>query len=129
LAVVVICLPAILALAVAAGQEAVMPGGALLGRLSYPLYGLHLPLIALASGALKYGGAGGSGGHWASLLLAPPLLGVAWAALVWFDEPLRAWLTRRFLHSADSRRAPLARSPRPAEAPRRSRRAAELVRN
>lgn len=129
LTVVLICLPAILALAVAAGREAVLPGGALLGRLSYPLYGLHMPLIAIASGALKYAGADAWGGHWASLLLALPLLGAAWAALVWIDEPLRAWLARRCLHRADSPALSPARSLRRAEGLRSSLRAAELVRN
>ena len=109
LAVVLVCLPAIMALAIAAGHAAVLPGGALLGRLSYPLYGLHLPLIAMASGMLKYGGTVG-GGHWSSMLLVLPLLAAAWAALTWFDEPLRARLAARWLPGIDSTR-PAERSP------------------
>jgi len=44
--------------------------------------------------------------HASSLLLVVPLLAAAWAALVWFDEPLRARLTRRWLPRADSARLP-----------------------
>jgi peptidoglycan/LPS O-acetylase OafA/YrhL len=102
LAVTLVCLPAVLA------------GGALLGRLSYPLYGIHLPLIAMLAGALKYGGGAGAT-HWASLLLVPALLALSHAVLVWLDEPARAWLTRRLLAPVDS--PPLAR---PENAPRRA---------
>lgn len=127
LVVVLVCLPAILALAVAAGPQAVLPGGALLGRLSYPVYALHVPLIAMAAGARKLAGAAG-GVQWSALWLVPALLGVAWAVLVWFDEPLRARLSRRWLPHADSFRAAF----RPSAASRRlSSRAgsAQLVRN
>lgn len=102
LAVVLVCLPAVMVVAVSAGREAVLPGGALLGRLSYPAYGLHLPLIALVCGALKYG-RGGGGANWSMLLLVPFLLALSYAALVLFDEPLRTWLTRRFLNAPPQR--------------------------
>jgi len=120
LAVVLVCLPAVLIIAVAAGREVALPGGALLGRLSFPLYGVHVPLIAAIGGALKFGArasgpasepingpvigaasAGASSGAplWGMLLLAPLILGISWGVLVLFDEPLRAWLTRRFVRS------------------------------
>lgn len=107
LAVVLVCMPGTLLLAVASGDALVVPAGALLGRLSYPLYATHVPLIALCAGGLKYVGFAG-GGHWASLLLVLPLFGAAWAALVWCDEPLRAWLTRRFMVRSDSAAPPFA---------------------
>lgn len=100
--IVLVCMPAVLLVAVAAGQEQVLPGGTLLGRLSYPLYGTHVPLLALAAGVLKYAG-GGAGGNWAALLLAPLLLAAAWAVLVLFDEPARAWLAQHLLAKPDSR--------------------------
>ncbi|WP_292930843.1 acyltransferase [Novosphingobium sp. PASSN1] len=103
LAVVLVCMPGVLLLAVASGNAAVVPAGAFLARLSYPLYATHLPLIALCAGALKFASLGGAGGHWASLLLVLPLIAAAWAALVWWDEPLRAWLTQ---HAAARRNAP-----------------------
>lgn len=109
LLIVLVCMPAVLLVAIAAGQEQVLPGGALLGRLSYPLYGTHVPLLALASGMLKYAG-GGAGGNWSALLLAPLLLAAAWVVLVRFDEPLRAWLSRHLLAREDS--------PAPASRPR-----------
>lgn len=101
LLIVLVCMPAVLLVAVAAGKEQVLPGGTLLGRLSYPLYGIHVPLLALTAGALKYVG-GGAGGHWTALLLAPLLLVAAWAVLVLIDEPARRWLARRIPASADS---------------------------
>jgi peptidoglycan/LPS O-acetylase OafA/YrhL len=48
--VALVFLPGILAVSVAAGRHRAMPGGALLGRLSYPLYGIHVPLLAIAAG-------------------------------------------------------------------------------
>jgi peptidoglycan/LPS O-acetylase OafA/YrhL len=105
LLVVLVCMPAVLLVAVAAGQERVLPGGALLGRLSYPVYGTHVPVLALAAGVLKYAG-GGAGENWAALLLAPVLLAAAWAVLVWFDEPARAWLARHILAGPDSPAGP-----------------------
>ena len=101
LLIVLVCMPAVLLVAVAAGKEQVLPGGTLLGRLSYPLYGIHVPLLALTAGALKYVG-GGAGGHWAALLLAPLLLAAAWAALILVDEPVRVWLARLVPAPADS---------------------------
>ncbi|WP_421853408.1 acyltransferase family protein [Novosphingobium sp.] len=101
LLIVLVCLPAVMLIAIASGREAVLPGGALLGRLSYPLYGTHVPLLALTAGLMKYGGKH-AGSHWAALLLVPVLLGAAWAVLVWFDEPLRAWLARHVLAPGNS---------------------------
>ena len=96
LPVVLLCLPAVMVLAVAAGREAVLPGGALLGRLSYPVYGIHLPLIAVMAGAFKYGG-GGIATHWSALALVPVVLAAAYGVLVGLDEPVRAWLVRHVL--------------------------------
>lgn len=107
--IVLLCMPAVLLVAVAAGQEKVLPGGAWLGRLSYPLYGTHVPLLALTAGALKYAG-GSAGGHWLALLLAPMMVAAAWAVLVLFDEPMRALLVRFIPTGADS--SPAAARPR-----------------
>lgn len=135
MAVVLVCMPAVLVLAVSSGDAAVVPAGGLLGRLSYPLYATHVPLIALSAGGFKYVGLGG-GSHWAALLLAVPLLAAAWAALVWVDEPVRAWLNRRWLACGDSagRRSgrPRSRAGQEAGLPYAGlagRRAAELLRN
>jgi peptidoglycan/LPS O-acetylase OafA/YrhL len=94
LVVVLVCLPAVLAVAIAAGDCAVLPAGAFLGRLSYPLYGVHVPLIAVAAGAIKHAGGGAAGG-WTMLLLVPLALSAAWAVLIGWDEPIRAELARR----------------------------------
>ncbi len=68
------------------------------GTLSYPIYVLQMPLIAIltvllrkASGIeLKDAGVGGMALHLAFVV------GVSWLAARWFDEPARVWLKRRF---------------------------------
>lgn len=63
------------------------------GLLSYPLYLMHFPFVQVY-------------GHWiaarhpstgqllaVAALLSVFFLGLAWAALHWYDEPVRAWLT------------------------------------
>ncbi len=118
LLIVLVCMPAVLLVAIAAGHERVLPAGALLGRLSYPVYGIHVPLLALAAGMIKYAG-GGAGSHWTVLLLAPLLLAAAWAVLVLFDEPVRTWLTQQISARADAPAG--AARPQPTRRPRRFR--------
>ena len=66
------------------------------GKLSYPLYITHIPLVyVLANFAHTQ--------HpdkivvlvWIAVIL-PLAIAVAWIALKYFDEPVRAWLTRRY---------------------------------
>jgi peptidoglycan/LPS O-acetylase OafA/YrhL len=71
---------------------------ALSGALSYPLYAIHLPLLWLVTGTLK-------AAHVYSrvdpkLLAIPVGVGIgviAWSVLKVYDEPVRAWLTGRFI--------------------------------
>lgn len=93
LVVALLCMPALLALAVAVEDQRVGPAGAWLGRVSYPLYAVHFPLIALFAGAVKKL-AGGAPGGLLPYLIVPPIMLAAWAALVWWEEPARAWLGR-----------------------------------
>src|SRR6201998_14401 len=66
------------------------------GRLSYPLYITHIPFVYVITGY-----------SWTRhpsmdvkliwiFLLIPFVIFVAWIALKYFDEPVRAWLTRRY---------------------------------
>jgi peptidoglycan/LPS O-acetylase OafA/YrhL len=66
------------------------------GRLSYPLYITHIPFVYVLAGY-----------SWTRhpsmdvkliwiFLLIPFVIFVAWIALKYFDEPVRAWLTRRY---------------------------------
>src|SRR6202050_1853954 len=67
------------------------------GRLSYPLYITHIPFVYVLEGY-------SSTRHpsmdvtlvWIFLLI-PFVIFVAWIALRYFDEPVRAWLTRRYV--------------------------------
>ena len=59
-----------------------------IGRLSYPVYLVHCPVLVAAYALL--------GGSVAAALAAMVLaIGVAWLALVLFDEPLRGWIGNR----------------------------------
>ncbi len=73
------------------------------GRLSYPLYLVHFPFTAIF-------------GHWVSATHPPLwrivlamsvlivfLLGLSWAALRFYDEPVRAWLSARTRRKQASR--------------------------
>jgi peptidoglycan/LPS O-acetylase OafA/YrhL len=71
---------------------------ALSGALSYPVYALHNPLLWIVTGALKkfhlY-----SAAH-ANILAIPVVVGIgafSWVVLKVYDEPVRAWLTGRFI--------------------------------
>jgi len=86
-------LPCVLVLAVATGHYPAMPGGTWLGRISYPLYGIHVPLLAIVAGAVKRLMHGAPLGGW-GLMLVPPLLIAAWYVLTRVDEPCRAVLAR-----------------------------------
>ena len=66
------------------------------GRLSYPLYITHIPFVYVLTGY-------SSTRHPSTdvkliwiLLLIPIVTLVAWIILKYFDEPVRAWLTRRY---------------------------------
>lgn len=85
-------LPAVMVLAISAGRYHALPGGAWLGWVSYPLYGIHVPLLAIFAGATKHFASDAAPGGWA-LLLVVPLLAAAALVARHFDAPLRAALT------------------------------------
>ena len=67
-----------------------------LGALSYPLYITHYPLIYIYTAWVVKGISVAQGIFWGVLLLLTSLL-VAYACLKLYDEPVRAWLSRRLL--------------------------------
>jgi peptidoglycan/LPS O-acetylase OafA/YrhL len=94
-----------------------VPVAAWLGRISYPLYALHYPLIIRNSYQLTHGRQGlalAGAGVFATLLM----LLLAWLAAAFYDEPVRRFLTRAFrLGSASSPARAADRASQPA-APR-----------
>lgn len=64
------------------------------GRLSYGVYVFQMPVIIIVATAfhvvfdVKFS----TLGLWGTLLMATTVLGVAWAADVWWDGPMRRWL-------------------------------------
>lgn len=70
-----------------------------LGNISYPVYVIHYPFLYLFYAWLWSGEQIPFGEAWpvaAGLFVGVIVL--AWLALKWYDEPVRRWLTRRFLH-------------------------------
>jgi len=98
-----LCIIVIFPLIVSIGAGGVMKGKyatkicGFLGAISYPLYITHYPLIYLhIAWVTKYKvpmGEGILGG----LVLVVIGIGIAWACLKFYDEPVRNWLTKRFI--------------------------------
>jgi peptidoglycan/LPS O-acetylase OafA/YrhL len=66
------------------------------GRLSYPLYITHIPFVyVLTSYSMTRHPSASVKFAWI-LVLLPFVIFVAWLVLKYFDEPVRAWLTRRY---------------------------------
>ncbi len=68
-----------------------------LGGISYPLYITHYPLIYLHIAWVSSNKVPMGEGLLGGLLLVIVAIGIAWASLKFYDEPVRAWLTKRFL--------------------------------
>ncbi|GAB3011178.1 acyltransferase [Niabella terrae] len=68
-----------------------------LGRISYPLYLVHYPLVYfyVAWISNQKSVSFGQALPYAVLILVGSV-GLAWISLKWFDEPVRRWLTRKF---------------------------------
>ena len=110
------CIIVVFPLIVAMGAGSLRPGAAasastsrlcrVLGDLSYPLYLTHYPLIYIYTAWI------GSGPHsvgeralWGVLLWVAAVT-IGYASLKLYDEPVRAWLSRRYLRR-ESPGAPL----------------------
>jgi peptidoglycan/LPS O-acetylase OafA/YrhL len=86
---VIVGLPLVVALGV---KARVSPRLLFLERLSYPLYLVHWPVLLVVHRALP-----DQVPPAAAILLTLALsCGAAWLALLAYDEPVRAWLTRQF---------------------------------
>jgi peptidoglycan/LPS O-acetylase OafA/YrhL len=66
------------------------------GRLSYPLYITHIPFVYIIANFAHTRHPAKSVVLTCIFLLMPFVIAVAWLALKYFDEPVRAWLTRRY---------------------------------
>ncbi len=75
------------------------------GALSYPVYVLHYPLYMVIGGLLIKAG-GPLPTPWQGLVSGGLVVAISWAALKFYDEPLRAWLATSAFKSW--RRAPSA---------------------
>jgi len=66
------------------------------GRLSYPLYITHIAFVYIIANFAHTRHPAKSELLMCIFLLLPFVIAVAWLALKYFDEPVRAWLTRRY---------------------------------
>ena len=66
------------------------------GRLSYPLYITHIPFVYVIANFSHTRHPSKSVVLSCICVLLPLVIAVAWLALRYFDEPVRAWLTRRY---------------------------------
>ena len=66
------------------------------GRLSYPLYITHIPFVYIIANFAHTRHPAKSVLLTYIFLLLPFVIGLAWLVLKYFDEPVRAWLTRRY---------------------------------
>lgn len=74
-----------------------------LGDISYPLYITHYPLIYIYTGwAVDAQPSSAAAFAYGALLLAGSI-GVAWLCVRFYDLPVRAWLTQRFLKKRPSK--------------------------
>lgn len=98
LAVIVLVVP-LLTWAAARWQLPWAKGADLLGRLSYPLYCIHVPVLALHHGSLPE-----------RAWLCTALIAAALVLERWYERPARRWLARQFERvrpaSASARTAP-----------------------
>ena len=69
--------------------------GGTLGRLSYPLYAVHLPLLTAGAALIAASGVGGWRRAAAEVLLVAGVVSIAWMAQRFYDEPVRRWLGLR----------------------------------
>jgi peptidoglycan/LPS O-acetylase OafA/YrhL len=68
-----------------------------LGDISYPLYITHYPLIYVYTAWVTRDNIPGRYGAVIGVLLVIASVGIAYACLKLYDEPVREWLKRRFL--------------------------------
>jgi peptidoglycan/LPS O-acetylase OafA/YrhL len=99
--IIILALPPLVWLTAAAkGGRAVSAFALFIGALSYPVYALHLPSVTLVGPIARSLGA-------SELAVIPIKVSVAvlvaWAALRWYDEPVRKFLTARMKGRAAGR--------------------------
>jgi peptidoglycan/LPS O-acetylase OafA/YrhL len=91
---VVIVLPLAVILGVATGSRRIFQIDEMLGRLSYPLYAIHLPLLMFAAGVTKKINPG-LDLTWASVVLVPAIVLATYLVVRFYEEPVLAFLGAR----------------------------------
>jgi peptidoglycan/LPS O-acetylase OafA/YrhL len=70
------------------------------GDLSFPLYITHYPLIYIYTGWVERSNPTSVQGTVTAVLTAAAAITIAYASLKLYDEPVRRWLSRKFLQRA-----------------------------
>lgn len=71
-----------------------------LGDISYPLYITHFPFMCIFYAWVVNNKVPLDQGIWVGLLLIIFSIGVAYASLKWYDQPIRKWLANRFIYGS-----------------------------
>jgi peptidoglycan/LPS O-acetylase OafA/YrhL len=96
---IIVLFPVIVAMGAGAGTVGKVSSRAcqVLGDISYPLYITHYPLIYVYTAWVTRDKIPASYGAPVGVLLLFTSIAIAYACLKFYDEPVREWLTRRFL--------------------------------
>jgi peptidoglycan/LPS O-acetylase OafA/YrhL len=104
LALVLFVLPALVL--IGAEQAPLGRFGSELGRLSYPVYAIHTPILLAVSG-LRQLHAFDPGGHWLMLTSLFAVMATAYGVVVFYDEPVRRALSASLARRRTQRRGVL----------------------
>jgi peptidoglycan/LPS O-acetylase OafA/YrhL len=93
---IIVVFPLIVAVGVGAGSAGRLNGLCrFLGNLSYPLYLVHFPFVQIFAHWLAVAHPSPTNIMVVACALSLFFVALAWAALRWYDEPIRAWLGTR----------------------------------
>jgi peptidoglycan/LPS O-acetylase OafA/YrhL len=97
LACVLVLLPFAVACGMSAGDRRFSPLDDVLGRISYPLYAIHYPILMMGAGLEKKFG-NGAGAPILSLAIFSFIIAASYLLMRFFDEPVRKYLTALYLN-------------------------------
>jgi len=93
---IIVVFPVIVALGAKARSTAIADRvWKLAGRLSYPLYLVHMPILMAAERLLSAASMDAGARNGLALVTVAVSVALAYIVLIFYDEPIRAWLDRR----------------------------------
>lgn len=68
-----------------------------IGKLSYPLYAIHFPIMGIYASYVLYTKPHGLPATLVAVVITPIIIYLGWIAYKYWDEPVRAWLRKKFI--------------------------------